>query len=444
MPRFSIIIPNYNGKHYLEDCLASLEACHYPKDKVECILVDNGSTDGSGDFVQVRFPNVLVVELGRNTGFVGGINAGVRVATGDYLIFLNNDMRVSPHWLSAFEAVLYGENADCATGKILSWNGRHIDFIEGLLLFDGHALQRYLDAKVENFLDLSPRRTFVACGGNMAIKRSLYNRLGGFDQDFFAYSEDVDFSWRLYAAGHSIYLAPEATVFHHHQGTSTALGVYNRGFLYEKNALMNLYKNIDSQYFSDLLHVAWITLVHRTKEIVALNTPGSEVFACNPYEDMVVPGSHRMTESMKDLGKNKVSCSFMEIIKRTLKYCSQKGFTTTLGRVMTRIGAKLEGSLVTDADENTSLINLGHPHIISQFQAIWYLMANMENLLQKRKQVQDLRKIPDLEIFREFPPWVVATYPGDMQLFGSACFLELLPREIPFRFASLSEVHGEP
>ena len=442
MPRFSIIIPNYNGKHYLEDCLASLEACHYPKDEVETILVDNGSTDGSKEFVRTHFPRVLVVELDWNTGFVGAINAGVQAARGDYLIFLNNDMRVSPHWLSAFEDVLYRENTDCAVGKILSWEGRHIDFIEGLLLFDGHALQRYQGAKIENFLDLSPQRTFIACGGNMAVKRSLYIRLGGFDQDFFAYTEDVDFSWRLYAAGHSIYSAPEATVFHHHQGTSTALGVYKRGFLYEKNALMNLYKNIDPRYFSDLLHIAWITLVHRTKEIVTLNSPDSKIFTRDPYKEMAMSSSRGMIDLIKGLGEG--NPSLKKIIRQTLRYYSQKGFITTLGHVMTRIGHKLEGNLATDTDKDTSLINLGHPHIVSQCQAIWYLMANMENLFQKRRQVQALRKVPDFEIFQEFPPWVVATYPGDRQLFSSPWFLELLPKEIPFRLASLNEVHGEP
>ena len=135
---------------------------------------------------------------------------------------------------------------------------------------------------------------------------------------------------------------------------------------------------------------------------------------------------------------------FREKCKKALKYYSEKGLTNTLRRVTNYIVYKMDGTPAVEAKELTSLINLGHPHIISQFQAIWHLMANMEKLVEKRKEVQRMRKVPDVEIFQRFPPWVVATYPGDTHVFGSAWFLDMLPKEIPFRFASLGEVHGDP
>jgi len=83
---------------------------------------------------------------------------------------------------------------------------------------------------------------------------------------------------------------------------------------------------------------------------------------------------------------------------------------------------------------------LDHPWVIAQFQAIWYILANMEKIVEKRKTIQGFRKIGDSEIFSAFPPWVVPTYPGDQSLFSSNAFIESLPMDIPFRFATLKEI----
>ncbi|MEO0249543.1 MAG: glycosyltransferase family 2 protein, partial [candidate division WOR-3 bacterium] len=235
-PLFSVIIPSYNGARLLERCLSSLSHVRYPADRREWIVVDNGSSDGTQTMVRRRFPGTKIIRLPQNLGFTGGIAAGVSAAQGRYLVFLNNDMRVTPQWLEAFDEVLRGQHAVCATGKILDRTGKYVDFIQGILLFDGHALQRFQGARAENFQGLQPHPTFIACGGNMAVRKDVFLSLGGFDRDFFAYTEDVDFSWRLHAAGFQIIFAPEAVTFHDHQATSNRLGRYRRGFLYERNA----------------------------------------------------------------------------------------------------------------------------------------------------------------------------------------------------------------
>ena len=426
---FSVIIPNYNGETFLKDCITSIEACRYPRASFEIIVVDNGSADGSVDVVRKLSPRTRIISLECNTGFVNAINTGAAAARSEFLVFLNNDMRVSAEWLSAFATAISEKDADCVTGKILSWDGRRVDFVEGILLFDGHALQRNQGAPASAVSGDTVRRTFIACGGNMAIRRSLFLKLGGFDPDFFAYTEDVDFSWRLNASGGKIFFSPDAVVYHHHQGTSTGLGVYNRGFLYERNAFLNLYKNIDDPYFPAMLHAAWLTLMHRTREIISLNADAGAVFGRFPFSEIhdVPP-----PVSISEIGQ-------AARLRACLKNC---GLLYTIGRFLEKAGALIQRKVTREIpDSALPEIQIGHPHIVSQMQALWYILANWESFHQKRLTVQSQRKISDRELFGMFPPWVVTTYPGDGRLFVSAFFRELLPADIPFKFADIQEVH---
>ncbi len=100
-PKVSIIVLNYNGKRYLDECLNSLKAVHYPSDKVEVLVVDNGSTDGSQSYIREHHDWVKAVTLQNNLGFCGANNLGAKVATGELLVFLNNDVIVDPDWLRA-------------------------------------------------------------------------------------------------------------------------------------------------------------------------------------------------------------------------------------------------------------------------------------------------------------------------------------------------------
>src|SRR5436190_2997233 len=100
LPTVSVVVLNYNGLKHLDTCFLSLGALEYPKDRLELILTDNGSSDGSVEFMRKRFPQVRVVETGGNLGFAAGNNFGVERATGQYVAFLNNDTRVEPDWLS--------------------------------------------------------------------------------------------------------------------------------------------------------------------------------------------------------------------------------------------------------------------------------------------------------------------------------------------------------
>ena len=119
-----------------------------------------------------------------------------------------------------------------------------------------------------------------ACGGNMIVARDLYLEVGGFDRDYFAYLEDVDLGWRLWAAGHRIVFAPDAVVRHRSMATSALLGDANRGFLFERNAYLTVYKNVDDELWPYLSQLVWMTLVHRAQNADGCRT--TPVASCSP------------------------------------------------------------------------------------------------------------------------------------------------------------------
>lgn len=420
----------------------------YPAARYECLVVDNGSEDDTIPILRRRFPWAKILALPKNLGFAGGIGAGVKAAKGEYVVFLNNDMRVSSRWLEAYDDVLGSTGAVCATGKILDRTGTKIDFVGGILLFDGHALQPYqgADAALLGSRADGIRSTFIACGGNMAVKKAVFQTLGGFDDDFFAYTEDVDFSWRLHAAGHEVLFVPEAVTFHEHQGTSRRFGAYRRGFLYERNALWCLYKNIEDVYFHNMVHAAWVTLMHRTRWIVALHEPESMAVLASPFP---VRGDTVQEQETPGRGGNDQGLGWKDRLRQEMakgrRILAQDGFCKTLDRAWMALCQRWSQWAVTartrHGEQPTRLV-WNHPYVLSQLQALWAVNSGFETLAAKRHRVQALRKVSDRELFLKFPPWVVTTYPGDEALFGASWFREWLPKEIPFCYGSLEDVHG--
>ena len=178
----SIVIVNLNGKPLLADCLDALTGQDYPQDRVEIILVDNGSTDGSVMFVRETYPRVRVLEAGRNLGFAGGNNLGARAALGEYLALINNDARADSHWLRALVEPLEAEpDVACAASKILDREGRTIDFVGPAMNLYGRALQ--IDEGLPDIPGTydEPRELLAPCGGAMMIRRDVFWEVGGFD-----------------------------------------------------------------------------------------------------------------------------------------------------------------------------------------------------------------------------------------------------------------------
>jgi hypothetical protein len=240
-PRASVIIVSWNGKEHLGPCLASLSASDYPADRLEVIVVDNGSHDGTVEWIAREHPTVRVVPLATNQGFTGGNAAGVAIATGDVLVFFNNDMRVEPDAVRRLVAAA-ADGTTCVAARVLSWDGRAVDFLRGTISFEARGFQDYYGEPVT--IERSRATdTFFPNGGAFAVTREAYHRAGGFDDAFFAYYDDVDLGWRLRLAGLGMRVEDAAVVYHRHGATSRTQPAGQKRFLMERNALWTLLKN---------------------------------------------------------------------------------------------------------------------------------------------------------------------------------------------------------
>lgn len=253
-PAVSVIVLNYNGLRHLDDCFASLNASDYPGDRLETILVDNASRDDSVSHVRAAFPKVRIVTNDANVGFSAGNNRGAREANGDYVVFLNNDMKVSPGFLKGLVSAIESDpNVKCAGAKIVNWDGSLIDFGGSAAHFAGYAYQLgYGEPRRKGSFDRIQPILF-ACGGAMMIDRRVFLEIGGFDDDYFMFYEDLDLGWRLWLLGHEVVFAPDALVYHRHHGSVDAVAAFRRQVLYKRNALCTVIKNYGDETLSRTL-----------------------------------------------------------------------------------------------------------------------------------------------------------------------------------------------
>ena len=217
----SVIIINHNGKEHLEACLKSLAAQTLGQDEFEIILVDNGSTDGSVEYLEKNFPAVRIVGLKENTGFSRAANAGFRSSLGELAVFLNNDTEARPDWLFELKRAAE-EHKDFAffASKMLFFDRRDsIDSAGDVFSALGHGVKRGHGQKDAGQFDRE-EEVFGACGGAAMYLRQAFLDAGGFDEKFFAYCEDVDLNFRLRKAGYKCLFVPKAVVYHKLGGTA--------------------------------------------------------------------------------------------------------------------------------------------------------------------------------------------------------------------------------
>ena len=235
-PLISIIVLTCNGKEHLEECISALRKQTYSR--TEIILVDNGSRDGSAEFVRRRFKaSVRVVELSENIGYTGGNNAGIRAARGEYIAFLNDDTRADPRWLEKMYAALEGgPKFGMAAGKIVSYY--HPDIIDNV----GHLIYRDGTFRGRGRLERDrgqydqTEEVLAPSGCAFMVRKKILDRVGGFDEDFFIYGDDADLSLRVRLAGWKVIYVPTALVYHKYSATTGAYSPF-KAFLVERNRI---------------------------------------------------------------------------------------------------------------------------------------------------------------------------------------------------------------
>lgn len=213
MPRISVVIPNWNGMEHLPLCLAALES--QTLTGFETVVVDNGSTDGSLQFIREEHPQVRVVELEGNLGFPAAVNAGIRASDSEYVVLLNNDTRAENGWLERLVSAMdETPAAGFGASKILRYDPPHpIDSVgDGYSLWKGGG---YNVGAFESRANYSDRAwVFGACAAAAIYRRAMFDEIGGFDEDFFLNFEDVDLSMRAQLAGYRCLYVPDAVVYH--------------------------------------------------------------------------------------------------------------------------------------------------------------------------------------------------------------------------------------
>lgn len=297
LPRVSIVILNLNGKHHLQGCFESLSALDYPKDRLEVILVDNGSSDGSVEEMRSRHGWVRLFVNDRNVGFAAGCNQGAREARdAQVLVFLNNDMRVAADWLRELVAPLVRGECQATTSKMYSWDGKVLNSAGGAMNFHGLGIQVGIDELPSAHFDI-PRKTLFPCGGAMAIDARVYFEVGGFDDEFFAYYEDVDLGWRLWVQGYECHYVPSSECWHHHSATSRRLPMEMVRLIQVRNPLLACFKNYDEENLKRILAPMLALAVRRTWMMMGVHEDKS--FRIEHAEDPARGGVMKLLEKAR-------------------------------------------------------------------------------------------------------------------------------------------------
>ena len=388
-----MIIINWNSRQDTLRCLEAVDAQLREVPGSLITVVDNGSTDGSIGAIAARYPKVRLLPLGENRGFTGGLAAALVRSRAASVVFLNNDAIPEPNWLAALVGALDQSPQDTMSigGRIVDLSGQLIDFIGGAITFDGHAFQSGFRYPLASRSGPSPGDEILfACGGNMISRREPFMKLGGFDDDYFAYLEDVDFGWRSWLSGYRVLYEPGALVRHASSATSQRLGDFERGVLFERNALQTALKNFE--VLSEAGGAIFFSFLSRLHHYTSTRNPRAAALTRPPFASTN---------------------------------------PSRTGSWLSRIRRKISG--------RTPLATIDDPLTVMQFRAFHWVAGNADRIAAKRKQVQSQRTRSDQEIFQKFPLHLVPTYPGDDAMLASALFRMLLP-ELPTVEKNLSDI----
>jgi len=242
----SVIIPVWNGRRFLQNCLDALLAQEGVD--FEVIVVDNASSDGSASLVAEKFPAVRLIRNKRNLGFAGGCNTGLKVAQGNILVLLNQDTIVRPNWLRVLSNALHDHKIGVVGCKIFYPDGKTIQHAGAWIEWPLGLARHYGQGEQDTGAWDTPRAVEYVTGAAMAFRRDVLERVGFLDEGFWpGYFEDIDFCFRAREAGYEIWYIPDATLVHEETTSSP-----NQQFIsqsYQRGRLRFLLKHMPPARF---------------------------------------------------------------------------------------------------------------------------------------------------------------------------------------------------
>lgn len=275
-PKVAVIIVNSNNDDLLGQCLSGLSRQNLPPDKI--IVVDNASSDGSTADIEARYRNARVIQLDTNTGFAAGNNIGVDAAKDcDWIALVNPDACAEPDWLERIISAAK-ENPEYAFfgSRMLAANqSNHLDGTADVYHVSGAHWRRSHGQKA-NGRDLTCEEIFSPCAAAALYRRDAFLKVGGFDDSYFCYSEDVDLGFRLRLAGYRCLYVPDAVAYHvgsattgKHSDFTVYHGHRNLVWTYFKNMPWPLFWLYLPQHLSlNLATIIWFCLSGRARVIL--------------------------------------------------------------------------------------------------------------------------------------------------------------------------------
>lgn len=238
----TVVIPNLNGKQYLEACLDSLR--QQTRQDFSVILIDNGSEDGSADYVESHYPEVMVKHFSKNEGFCRAVNEGIRMAATKYVVLLNNDTACEASFIEELVRAMEEDEG------VFSGAARMVQMHDPDRMDNGGDYYcalgwAYALGKGKPAANYAKKRAiFSACAAGAIYRRKVFDEIGLFDEVHFAYLEDIDVAWRARIAGYRNLYLPDAVV--HHVGSATSGSVYNDFKIRHssRNSIYLIYKNM--------------------------------------------------------------------------------------------------------------------------------------------------------------------------------------------------------
>lgn len=240
--KVTIVIPNYNGKHFMEPCLESLQ--HQTCKDFDILIVDNASTDGSLEYMAEHYPSIKVIPLNKNYGFSRAVNEGIRRAKTPYVILLNNDTTVDKDYVKEMvHAIEKSPKIFSVSSKMIQmYHPELIDSAGDLYTLMGWGVCRGTGRPITNYT--SDDYIFTACAGAAIYRRSAFQKIGYFDESHFAYLEDIDIGYRARIYGYKNAYCSSALVYHVGSGTSGSKYNSFKVKLSARNSVYLNYKNM--------------------------------------------------------------------------------------------------------------------------------------------------------------------------------------------------------
>ncbi len=259
----SILIVNFNGLRFLKTCFDSLRKCTYPN--VEIVFVDNCSTDNSVEFVQENYPEVKILRNAENYMFARGNNEGIKIAQGEYICLLNNDVDVDPGFIEPIIEVFekHAEIGACQSKLLEMKNRNHLEYTGACGGFIDWAGYPFLRGRIMNETEPDhgqynlPLSLFWASGACLFLRKEALIDSGLLDEEFQLHMEEIDLCWRLRLGGWEIYSIPESKIWHYGGGTLNHSDPVKIYYNFRNNIFMML-KNLQTTNLILRLPIRWI------------------------------------------------------------------------------------------------------------------------------------------------------------------------------------------